>query len=118
MLPKELGNLARAVQTGTATEIDVIQLHAELAGIAEFHRQMLDGEFTTSERQALFAAQVGKYVDRERGVSGLSITAPSGGPPKVVLRITAPEGGVPSVSAGDGVSVECPICHHVFTPVP
>lgn len=119
MLPKELGNLAHAVQTGTPTEIDVNQLHAELAGIAEFHRQLVDVDLTTTEPQALFAAHVGKYVEWGRGVGGFSITAPAGGPPKVVLRITAPDSGVPSVSAGGaGARVKCPNCNYSFTPVP
>jgi hypothetical protein len=119
MLPKELESLAQAVQTGTPTEIDVNQLHRELAGVAEFHRQLVSGELMTGEQQALFAAHVGRYVDAGRGARELSITAPAGGPPKVVLRITAPGGGVPPVNAGGaGAPVECPNCHLVFTPVP
>lgn len=109
MLPREMSKVLTAVNESKETHIDVAQLRTELAGTAQFYHALVHGDLLTDQQRELFAAHVGRHIELRKQAPG--ITAPSQGPPKVVLRITAPSGGPPSLG-----KVKCPKCGEQFTP--
>jgi hypothetical protein len=109
MLPKEIGTLYAAIQSSSEVTCDTTRLHAELSGLAAFHKAIVDDDQLSPEQAALFQRHVGKWFPGGGGY--LDLTTPAGGAPEVHLRITAPSTGVPPVNTNSVVgSIICPHC--------
>jgi hypothetical protein len=107
MLPKETGNLVNAVTSTQQTRIDPDRLKIELAGMEAF-QELLDNNLLTPAQNELYQKYVGNYMN---------LTAPAEGSPSVFFEPAAASTyGMSRFVSLLAEAVECPNCHHRFTP--